>query len=161
MSDLVSIQIRKPIFEKLQRLAILTGDTSSAIERLIAHWEKPAPAGASMTSKSKEASQFWHSRTGDVLPVGDRLEGSDLGKIHEAVIERGGIRYNGRLYDSPSAAARAVKQSRGLKGSAANTDGRKFWRIKDPKTHRYVAIKHLSPANRRTVEEMFAELDKL
>jgi len=160
MSDFVSLQVRRSVFEKLQRLAVLTGDESSAIEKLISHWER-VPSALPRGSPGKPAAEveLWHSPTGDVLRVGELLQAADAGKTHQAVVERNGIKYNGVLYDSPSAAARAVKHARGLKGSSANTNGRDFWRLRDPKTNRWVPISSLRPAHRFDAEHLIAELD--
>ena len=159
MSDFVSVQIRRPVFEKLQRLAILTGDVSSAVERLISHWESARSAlPQASVEKPPAQAQFWHSPTGDVLRVGEVLQASDAGKTHHATVERNGIRYNSVLFDSPSAAARAVKHARGLKGSSANTNGRDFWRLRDPKTNRWVPISSLRPSYRIDADKALDEL---
>ncbi|HTQ77100.1 MAG TPA: hypothetical protein VMI15_03680 [Burkholderiales bacterium] len=161
MSDYESIRVTKAVFQKLQRLAALTGDENSAIERLIKHWESGKSSSNSVkTSKSEEKFEYWHSPTGDVLRVGEVLRGTDAGKMHEATVERHGIGYNGVVYDSPSAAARAVKHARGLHGTSASTNGRDFWRLRDPETNRWVPISSLRPAHRATVEELLAELDE-
>jgi hypothetical protein len=147
MSDYVSVNIRRPVFEKLQRLAVLTGDESSAIERLIAHWEAGSLPAEPKSEKAATAA-LWHSPTGDILPVGTILQGTDDGVVHQAAVERDGIRYNGTVYDSPSAAARAVKEARGLKGPSASTNGREFWKLRDPRTNRWIPINALRPAHR-------------
>lgn len=158
MSDLVNVRVQRQIFEKLQRLAVLTGDESSAIERLISHWESAAPTNSQPRAETptKEI-QLWHSPSGDVLRVGEILQGKDAGKTHEAIVEGGGIRYKGAIYDSPSAAARAVKRARGLKGPATHTNGRDFWRLRDPKTNRWVSISALRPAHRADADKLLAE----
>lgn len=161
MSDFVAVHIRRPVYEKLQRLAVLTGDESSVIERLISHWESSTPPSSqSGTGKATPEAEFWHSPTGDVLRVSELLQGTDVGKIHQARVERDGIRYNGVLYDSPSAAARAVKRARGLTGPSANTNGREFWKLRDPKTNRWVPISALRHTHRVNVDKLLAELQE-
>lgn len=162
MSDFVAVQVKRHIYNKLQQLAVLTGDESSAIERLISHWENSMPGAVSpRPERVTPEMQFWHSPTGDVLRVGEILQANDGGKTHQAIVERDGIRYpatNGILYDSPSAAARAVKHARGLKGPSASTNGREFWKFRDPKTNRWVPISVLRPSHRINVEELLAKL---
>jgi hypothetical protein len=161
MSDLVSIKIRVPVFEKLQRLAILTGDQSSAIERLIAYWEGANAPSPAPHPKDEPQPEYWQSPTGDRLRVGEILRGTDLGKPHEALVQRDGIKYGGTVYDSPSAAACAVKHARGLRGKAASTNGREFWRLRDSKTNRWIPISSLRPSHRHTTTEALAELENL
>ena len=158
MSTYVAIQVRRSVYVKLRRLAVLTGDESSAIERLITHWENSTPASEQPASKVQPETQYWHSPRGDMLRVGEQLQGTDGGKIHHAQVERDGIRYNGVLHDSPSAAARAVKHARGLKGTSASTDGRKFWRLRDQKTNRWIPISALRPTPRIDTNALLAEL---
>ncbi len=161
MSDFVSVQIHKPIYEKLQRLAVLTGDESSVIERLIAHWENSTLHPTKSRSEKTVASvQFWHSSAGDMLPVGELLQATDGGNTHQAKVERDGISYNGVLYDSPSAAARAVKHARGLKGPSASTNGREFWKFRDPKTNRWIPISALRPVHGVDVEKLLAKFQE-
>jgi hypothetical protein len=147
MSDYVSVNVPRSTFEKLQRLAVLTGDEGLAIERLIAHWEAGS-APAEPRSEKAAVAELWHSPTGDVLPVGTILQGTDDGTVHHATVGRDGIRYNGAVYDSPTAAARAVKEARGLKGPSASTNGREFWKLRDPRTNRWISISVLRPAHR-------------
>jgi hypothetical protein len=159
MSEYVSISIRREIVEKLQRLAVLTGDESSAIERLISHWEGTnAVASKSMPAKATAEIQVWHSSSGDTLRVGEVLQATDGGKTHQATVERDGIKYKGQTYDSPSAAARAVKHLRGLRGTSASTNGRDFWKLRDPKTNRWVPISALRPTYRIDADALLAEL---
>ncbi|MGH9719146.1 MAG: hypothetical protein ACRD8O_02965 [Bryobacteraceae bacterium] len=158
MSDLVSIPLRRPVFHKLQRLAVLTGDVSSAIERLILHWENSAPTAREPTSIVSSEAQFWQSPTGDVLRVGETLKAWDAGKTHEATVEREGIKYDSTIYDSPSAAARAVKRARGLEGVSTNTNGRDFWKVRDPKSNRWVPISSLRPKYRIDTDRALDEL---
>jgi hypothetical protein len=159
MSDLVTVRVQRHIYEKLQHLAVLTGDESSAIERLIAHWEAGPPSPREGRGEATAAPTLWHSPNGDALPVGATLQGSDGGKLHHATVQSDGISYAGVVYDSPSAAARAVKKARGLSGPSANTNGREFWKIRDPKTNRWTPIKHLRPTHRpsalMTLDELF------
>jgi hypothetical protein len=159
MSDFVNLQLRELTYAKLKRLAILSGDESTAIERLIAHWESTNPTVLSTKAERAEKVEHWHSSSGDVLPVGAVLQGRDWGKVHEAVVDRAGIKYDGEVYTSLSAAAAAVKHARGLTGTSANTDGRKFWQIRDAKTNRWIRINSLRPG--KTVAEMLKEIDAL
>lgn len=155
---MVPIQVKRSVFEKLQRLAVFTGDESSAVEKLILHWENSALAPRASAVHLASEVQFWHSPTGDILRVGETLKAWDAGKTHEATVEREGIKYDGTVYDSPSAAARAVKRARGLEGASTNTNGRDFWKLRDPKTNRWVPISSLRPKYRIDADKALDEL---
>lgn len=163
MSDLVSVPISPSVFARLQRLAVpLVDDTSSVIEKLIAHWEANPPdskapnAPTSVTAKS----DVWRSPRGDTLPVGATLQAEYLGKTLRATVEKKGIRFGGKVYDSPSAAGVAAKGQFGRTGRAASTDGRKFWKIQDPASGRWVAISTLHPLQHIDAEALLAGLAK-
>jgi len=73
--------------------------------------------------------------------VQERLEGGKViyarykGKDYKAWVRaNGGIRYNGRTYDSPSGAGKAIRKK--------ETDGWRFWKYKDKKGN-LVALKNL------------------
>ena len=144
-------------YQKIQRLAVLAGSESAAVDRLIAYWEKSIGPSGDQTP-GEVASSFWRSPTGDLLKVGERLEGIDAGKTHVATVEQTGIRYSGKLYDSPSAAARAVKGKRGLFGPAASTNGRGFWKVRDPKSGRLVSLSTLRPHRGVDADTLLASL---
>lgn len=162
MSDHVRVMIRRPVYEKLQRLAVLTGDESTAIERLIAHWEK-AESDLPLTLQQSEktpARKLWRSPNGDLLPIGETLQCTDGGKAYQATVERDGIHFRGKVYASPSAAARAVKQLRGLRGPSASTNGRDFWKIRDPSTSRWIPIGLLRPTHQVDVDTLLRDLEE-
>ncbi|MGA7949003.1 MAG: hypothetical protein WCA45_02455 [Thiobacillaceae bacterium] len=160
MSDSINVPISSSIFVRLQRLAIpLVDNTSSVIEKLIDHWEANPPDSAPQIAPAAKASaDVWRSPRGDVLPVGAPLQGEYLGKTFRATVEKKGIRFGGKLYDSPSAAAVAAKEQLGRKGRAASTDGRKFWKIRDPMSGRSIPIAALRPAQHIDAEALLAEL---
>jgi hypothetical protein len=162
MSALIPIHLAPATFQKVQRLSILAGSETAAIERLIAHWEdSEAPSLQLMSTDKTAATSQWRSPTGDTLRVGERLEARDGGNTHYATVERRGINYDGTIFDSPSAAARAVKEKRGLAGNSASTNGREFWKIRDPSTNRLVPLSALRPFHKVDVDAMFAELEAL
>jgi hypothetical protein len=101
---------------------------------------------------------MWRSSTGDELPIGAKLEAKYKGKTYFAVIEPQGMRVGKDLYQSPSAAGRAVKKSVGVTGSSAQTDGRTFWSVRDPSTGRLVSISDLNPRNMIDANELLREI---
>lgn len=161
MSEEFTLQVSALTYQKLRKLAVLAGSESAAIERLLAHWERYDVDSQPKAATEVGGSVTWRSPTGDVLRVGERLEARDGGKAHFATIERSGIRYDRKLYDSPSAAARAVKEKRGLVGPAASTNGRDFWKIRDPSSGRLVSLSEMRPHRGVDVAALFAELDTL
>lgn len=162
MSESVSVPISSSVFTRLQRLAIpLVDDTSSVIEKLIDHWEANPPDNSAPNAPKKTTppkSEVWRSPRGDTLPVGTTLQAEYLGKTFRATVEKQGIRFGGKVYDSPSAAGTAAKGQLGRTGRAASTDGRTFWKIQDPNSGRWVTIASLRPAQHIDSDALLAEL---
>lgn len=161
MSDLISVPISSSVFARLQRLAVpLVDDSSSVIEKLIDHWEANPPNSKAPNVATAPAakSDVWRSPRGDTLPVGATLQAEYLGKTFRATVEKRGIRFDGKVYDSPSAAGVAAKGKLGRTGRAASTDGRTFWKIQDPASGRWVAISTLRPAQHIDADALLAEL---
>lgn len=104
---------------------------------------------------------IWRSSTGDELPVGARLEATYKRKTYATTVERRGILFNKKLYQSPSAAGRAVKASAGVVGAAGQTDGRSFWSVRDPNTGRAVTVGELNPRKQIDAEKLLRELSEL
>jgi len=163
MSELVTGAISKPVFERLQKLAApLVDTTDTVIERLLSFWESRSTEKATpINSSSTATSVFWKSSRGDALPVGMELRGPYLGKTFTAQVERGGIRFHGKLYENLSPAATAAKNLAGTKGKAANTNGRDFWKFQDPATGQWVPVSVLRPSHRINSDELLAELEKM
>jgi len=163
MSEQVTVAISKPVFERLQKLAAPLVDTTDAvIERLLDYWDaRPAEKASPNNSNSTATQVLWKSSRGDVLPVGIELRGTYIGKTFTAQVERGGIKFHGKLYDNLSPAAIAAKNLAGTKGKAASTNGREFWRFQDPTSGQWVPVSVLRPSHRINSDELLAELDKL
>jgi hypothetical protein len=53
-------------------------------------------------------------------------------RLEAEIIENNEIKFNGKIYNSPSSAAVAAIQSTGSKRKTE--DGWRFWKYKDPKT---------------------------
>lgn len=162
MSESISVPISSSVFTRLQRLAIpLVDDTSSVIEKLIDHWEASPPDNSIPNVPQKNTppkSEVWRSPRGDTLPVGATLQAEYLGKTFRATVEKKGIRFGGKVYDSPSPAGAAAKGQLGRTGRAASTDGRTFWKIQDPNSGRWVTIASLRPAQHIDADALLAEL---
>jgi hypothetical protein len=154
VNQLVPCYLKPQVAATLRRLAVLAGSESVAVERLIEFWNANQASDSSHPamdrSPSNSPAATWRSTTGDDLPVGARLEAPYKGKMYYAVVERQGIKFGKSLFQSPSAAGRAVKASVGVSGAAAQTDGRSFWRIRNPATGRLVPIGELNP--RRAID---------
>lgn len=167
MADTINVSISSSAFARLQRLAVpLVDDPSSIIEKLIDHWETNPPKNTNPTAPlipsasptPKDSAEFWRSPRGDTLPVGATLQAEYLGKTFRATVEKRGIRFGGKVYDSPSAAGVAAKGQLGRTGRAASTDGRSFWKIQDPSSGRWVSIASLRPAQHIDADALLAEL---
>jgi hypothetical protein len=101
---------------------------------------------------------MWKTPYGDLLPIGQELVATYKGKKFSATIEPTGLRVLGTLFPNPSAAGRAVKHSLNVVGKAANTDGRIFWKLRDPSTGRNVSIANLHPGDPVDTARLLAEL---
>lgn len=160
MEDYVLVQVRSDVGAKLDQLGILAGSPSAAIERLIEHWQRTNPLAVASAGKAPvvPSGAVWITQNGDSLPVGAPLEGWYRRKAYFAVVEPKGIRYGSTVYPSPTAAARAVKTALGVTGSAASTDGRDFWKLRDSSTGRLVSIKDLAPRAPIDTQKILDEL---
>lgn len=164
MKEQVSISVSKALFERLQKIAVPFVDTPEiVIQRLLDHWdshvtEQPRPSKV----RSVATSETWKSSRGDVLPVGTTLKSTYLGNSFVAQVERGGIRFQDKLYDNLSPAAIAAKNIAGTTGKAASTNGRDFWKLQDPITSQWIPVSALRPNHHRiSADELLAELERM
>lgn len=157
--ETIQVQLRKETFEKLQKMAIpLVDDVNSVIDRLIANAEgekgglrrMPLPAAVSDEPSAPPNSdahaisrEMWICPRGEAIPVGSELRASYLGHSINAKVTSLGIAFNGKHFDSPSAAGIAAKASVGTKGAATSTNGWEFWEILAPEAKRWVSLKTL------------------
>ena len=159
MAALVAIYLRPETAARLQRLSVLAGSVDDALSRLVDHWERGAETPATTSQRPKPEGTSWRSSSGDTLPVGTQLEGTYRGKSYFAKVEKTGIRFGKETYTSPSAAAMAVKHACGVAGRAAYTDGRAFWKLRDPSSGSLVSISALHGAANIDSEKLLAELE--
>ena len=137
----VPVRVKKEVFERLQMLAVpLVENTSDVIERLVKHYEGSHPVSPKTHPRSVAV---WRSARGEAFPVGVSLRGAYLGKTYNALVTARGIEFGGVVYDNPSSAGIAAKNSAGISGSAANTNGWRFWEMLDTETQRWVSINTL------------------
>lgn len=159
MSNSTTVTLSPEAFERLQRLTTPLFDTGCAIEKLLDFWDENAPQRANgVTVKRASLPELWHSPRGDKLPVGAPLRAQCMGETFEASVSKKGICFDGSYYASPSAAAVAVKNKLGRYGRAAQTDGRKFWKIQEPGSGRWIPVGSLEPAEKIDVDALLAEL---
>lgn len=162
MNDLVNLSISKKMFARLQKLAVpLVDDTSSVIEKLIVHWENNPPSDVGTKSTVKAALEVWRSPRGDVLPVGATLQGVYFKNTFQAVVEKNGVRFEGKLYKNLSPAGQAAKEKAGATGPTAITNGRHFWHIQDPVSEQWIPVKALRPSIVIDSEALLAGLANL
>jgi hypothetical protein len=144
--ETVSIPVSRAIFERLQKLAVpLVDDASAVIERLIDHWESSPPVSGTSSGSAPPAANgpeahVWRSSRGEVFPVGVHLRAFYRDHELRATITPEGIEFAGKAYDNPSSAAIAAKNSVGVTGDAAATNGWKFWEMQGPGGQRWVPI---------------------
>ena len=146
--ETVSVPVSRAIFERLQKIAVpLVDDASAVIERLLDHWESSPPASGTSSKSggtppvaSGTQAQVWRSSRGEAFLVGAQLRASYRGNELRARITSEGIEFDGKAYDNPSSAGIAAKNSLGITGDAASTNGWKFWEIQEPGAQRWVPI---------------------
>ena len=164
MPEQIYMPISSNLFVRIQRLTIPpVFDSSPVIEMLIDHWEADTANNRVISTPLAVPTKpnVWRSPRGDSLPVGATLQAQYLRKTFCAKVEKNGILFAGKLYDSLSAASVAVKQTLGRIGRAASTDGRKFWKIQDPNSNRWTSIsssRPIAPVVYLDVEAMLAEI---
>ena len=149
--EVVQVQLRRDVFERLKALAEpLVDDASAVIERLIKHWESAPPGPRTRTSVLPEPGPaVWQSARGEKFPIGINLRAKYLNHTFGATVTSSGIDINGCSYDNPSSAGIAAKESVGTHGKAASTNGWDFWEMQDSKSKQWVSIDVLRSTSRR------------
>jgi hypothetical protein len=149
------IGVSASTYTSLKKLAALSNDPSdlgAVVSKLVDYWHNGTPADAIAPasepkgSESKGFGQLWRSPRGDFFPIGLQLRALYLGKTYAAKVTVNGIEFAGKTYDSPSAAAIAVKEAAGKTGAAANTNGWEFWEMMEPATGQWASISALKAA---------------
>lgn len=147
----IDVPIPKATHASLMKFAALSDDPTNigaVVTKLVKlvgeylHNDTPSQPEPPPTD-FKEFGQAWRSPRGDFFPIGRQLRAQYLGKVYLAEVTIKGIDFAGKTYDSPSAAAIAVKESTGKSGSAANTNGWEFWEMLEPKTGQWGSIAKL------------------
>ncbi len=147
--EVIQVPLRRDVFERLKALAEpLVDDASAVVERLIRHWEAAPPGPRTRTIVlSEPVPEVWRSARGEKFLVGTQLRAKYLKHTFEATVTALGIEFDGRVYDNPSSAGIAAKESVGTKGKAASTNGWDFWEMQDPRTQRWISIDVLRSPN--------------
>lgn len=165
--ETVSIPVSRAIFERLQKIAVpLVDDAGAVIERLIDHWESSPPVsgrssgGSAPPVANGPEAHVWRSSRGEVFPVGAQLRASYRGHELRATITAEGIEFGGKTYDNPSSAGIAAKNSAGVTGDAAATNGWKFWEIQGPGGRHWAPIDELR-SRLGSAQEVLAVLARL
>jgi hypothetical protein len=139
MAAQVPVQLDEDVFRELQQRAEpLVDDINAVLRRLLSESrsEPEPPAAVREVNLAR----------GERLPVGLRLRGIFRDRRFEAEVTEEGIVFDGKAYDSLSAAARAAKACAGASERASQANGWKFWEYLDPRSHRYEPLALLRPA---------------
>jgi len=151
MSPSVQIEISEDIFRRLQAMAKPFVDSpNTVITQLLDFREAAAkintgkpPAPKKEPALPSEARFFVTSR-GEKIPLGKlrAVYGLRGQRKHEfsAEVTSLGIKFLGVLYDNPSPAGIAAKESVGAEGTAASTNGWDFWEYFNPASGSWVSI---------------------
>jgi hypothetical protein len=136
--EMVQVQLRRDVFEKLQKLAVpLVDDISAVIAREL---DRAAMLQGNLPNATVPTTATWRSARGERFPVGAQLRAHYLHKEYSAKVTPRGIEFDGKVFDNPSSAAIAVKHSAGKTGDAASANGWGFWEMLDPQTNQWVSI---------------------
>ena len=136
MAAQVAVQLDEDVFRELQQRAEpLVDDISAVLRRLLAD---------SRVDKADvpDVREVTLAR-GERLPVGLHLRAIFRDRRFEAVVTEDGILFDGKAYDSLSAAARAAKACAGVSEKAAQTNGWKFWEYLDVRRGNYELAERL------------------
>lgn len=129
----VQIEVSATTLERLQKHSTqpLLETPDLVICRILDLLENhpPPPLNEPRGPHAKRTEYFETSR-GVLLPVGLELRASYRGSSPRATVTAKGIRYNDKVYEDPSAAARAAKIDAGASEAASSTNGWVFWMIK-------------------------------
>jgi hypothetical protein len=143
------IGVSQATYKSLKKLAALSDDPTdlgAMVTKLVDYWHNGAPSESELPpAEPKEfvqllPGQAWRSPRGDLFLIGLQLRAQYLGNTYSAQVTINGIDFAGKTYDSPSAAAIAVKEATGKSGAGANTNGWDFWEMPDSKTGQWVSI---------------------
>lgn len=89
---------------------------------------------------TSEEGQDWSS-FGVTLPHGTEVKMTYNGKTHTGRLINGTWHVEGKVFHSPSGAARGVARSK--KGKPVSLDGWKYWHVRTPESEDFVAISSL------------------
>lgn len=123
------LEIELSVYRRLQALANPLEDTiESLLTRLIDHYTGSV-GSASLSGTPK---YFVTDRSAARLPIGLKLFANYKKKLIEAEVNEYGIFCEGHTYQSPTAAAVAVKIKRGMTEQNSQSNGWLFWRYRNP-----------------------------
>lgn len=145
----IQIAVSESVYTRLQTIARPFIDTTPGmvIERLLDERQPRA-----VVVEAANHLSLFHSATfetkqgltwpynGHAFPVGSELFKEYKGQEFWAKIVEKGIEYDGKVYKSPTAAAKAVKNAWGITGSAAEVNGKQFWEIRVPGSSRFIRL---------------------
>jgi hypothetical protein len=118
----IPITIREDLFYRLQaRARPLVDDVNAVLERLLDEGERVSPG------ESRGRRRFVTLARGERLPVGLKLRAVFQQREFRAEVTDAGIGFEGQVYRSPSAAARAAKRLAGVPEMASHANGWLFW----------------------------------
>ena len=135
--ETVSVPLSLPVFKRLQTyVEPIIDDQNSALTRIFDHWDATAAAKKAAPAAVVPSAAKTHFKTsrGVMLPVGLNMFASWLDHSFRAVVKETGIECNGKLYDDPSGAAKAMKLACGASETTASTNGWTFWMMDSPNT---------------------------
>ncbi len=89
-----------------------------------------ASAKISAVQAERPAPTHFTTSRGVKLPIGLELSASYRQSSPKAVVTAEGIKYNGKTYADPSAAAKQAKLDAGVSETTASTNGWVFWSLK-------------------------------
>ena len=131
----MTITLEDDVVRALQeRAQPLLDDWSSVIRRLL-KTSPPERAGETRPMGEDDRPPRARLRSdGEAWPAGLILRAKYRGRRFTAETTADGIQWSGKTYSSPSAAARAMKESAGASARTSHTNGWNFFEYEDPRT---------------------------
>src|SRR4051812_21048006 len=122
-----SIPIDFEVFKALTAKLTSPSDTYNETLRRILH----LPARENRTASSLDRADSW-TVDGVTFPGGTEFRARYKGKVHNGIVENGGLVVNGKRFESPSPAAMSI--------TGSSNNGWRFWQCRRPGDQKWMGI---------------------
>ena len=169
MAPSIQIEISEDVYRRLQALAKPFVDSPETVITQLLDFREAAAKSNPDTSPAPSrkkvqpmpaAARFFVTSRGERIPLGKlrAVYGPRGRQKHEfsAEVTSSGIKFLGQLYDNPSPAGIAAKESVGAEGAAASTNGWDFWEYFNASSGTWISIDTFrgKPEPKLTLEDL-------